>query len=41
MRQKLISLSVSLLVLIAPAGAAIDPMTGPMYMGQNSGDLDQ
>ena len=31
----------TLSALVAPAFAAIDPMTGPIYMGRVSGDLDQ
>jgi hypothetical protein len=41
MRQKLISICLALLALIAPAIAAIDPMTGPMYFGRASEGVDQ
>ena len=31
----------TLFALIAPTSAAVDPATGPMYLGRASGDLDQ
>lgn len=41
MRQRLISIWVVLSALAGPALGAIDPATGPIYMGRAAGDLDQ
>jgi hypothetical protein len=39
-RTRLIMSGLALLALIAPT-AAVDPATGPMYLGQATGELDQ
>jgi len=41
MHPRLISICLILLALIAPAIAAVDPATGPMYLGHASGDPNQ
>ena len=41
LRQTMISFCINLLALIVPVAAAVDPMTGPRYMGQTAGDINQ